>query len=177
MTLYDTSVETFDRALLSGKLLSNFPTKKTMSEKLEFRTSIEIDAHPEKVWEALINPEKTRQYMFGCEVISNWKPGDPVIWRGASDGVDYVVGSLKTFIPNKKLAFTVFDPNAGYEDKEENYLLSTYTLEAKNGSTLLSVSQGDFSKVEDGAKRHADSAGGWNMTLDALKKLTESDES
>lgn len=32
-----------------------------------------IKTTPEKLWDALINPEFTRQYWFGIEVKSDWK--------------------------------------------------------------------------------------------------------
>ena len=35
--------------------------------------SILINASPEKVWDALVNPDKVKQYMFGATLISNWR--------------------------------------------------------------------------------------------------------
>ena len=36
---------------------------------------ITIDAPIEKVWDALINPELTTQYMYGCVPLTDWKIG------------------------------------------------------------------------------------------------------
>ena len=50
--------------------------------ELIVKKSIKINSSASKVWQVLTNPELTKQYMFGCEIISDWKVGSPVIWRG-----------------------------------------------------------------------------------------------
>ncbi len=145
-----------------------------MSKDLTYHHSTEINAPIHKVWDALINPEMTKQYMFGCEVVSDWKVGSKVIWRGASDGTVYVVGNVVKFEPNSVLAMTSFDPNGDYEDIPENYLIAEYVLTHENGVTTLNISQSGFATVENGQKRHEEAAGAWGMTMDLLKKLLES---
>ena len=144
-----------------------------MKEGKYFETSIQINASIEAVWDALVNPEITRQYMYGCDVVSDWKPGSPVSWRGAADGVTYVVGKVVKFEPHSRLALTTFDPNAPYPDIPENHLVGTYELAHEDGVTTLSISQGDFASVADGENRWASAEGAWNMSLQALKKLLE----
>lgn len=53
---------------------------------LIIENEITINASIEKVWDALINPHKTKQYMFGCETVSDWKPGDSLLWKGTYEG-------------------------------------------------------------------------------------------
>lgn len=136
---------------------------------------IRIQAPPTAVWDALTNPTLTPAYMFGCEVLSEWKVGSTILWKGKEDGVLYVKGRIVTLEPEKKLAFTVFDPNASYEDIPANYLTATYTLEAAQGTTLLTVTQGDYAAVEDGAHRYRDTLaqGGWSSVLESIKNLLE----
>ena len=50
--------------------------------------------------------------MFGCELISDFKDGSAIIWKGASDNKVYVKGTIAGIKPGKLLQFTVFDPNA-----------------------------------------------------------------
>ncbi|GJM28493.1 MAG: ATPase [Cyclobacteriaceae bacterium] len=140
--------------------------------------SIIINAPVSTVWDALINPELTKQYMFGCEAKCSWKVGDPIEWIGSEDGVVYVKGSLVTFEPNKRFAFTVFDPHGSYADIPENYLTATYTLTPEGGNTHLNVIQGDYEKVAEGNKRYQDTMdqGGWNGVLESLKKIVETHE-
>lgn len=140
---------------------------------MDYKHTIIIKAEISKVWDALINPVLTKQYMFGCEAISDWKIGHRLIWRGAADGVHYVVGKVVEFQPNSILAFTVFDPHAGYADIPDNYLTSKYVLTYAKGETTVHISQGDYSKVEDGKQRFEEAAGGWEMAMQGLKKLLQ----
>jgi uncharacterized protein YndB with AHSA1/START domain len=39
------------------------------------RAQIKIHASQNRVWEALVNPEQIKKYMFDTEVISDWKEG------------------------------------------------------------------------------------------------------
>lgn len=61
-----------------------------MSKPLIITNSITINAPAEKVWDALINPEQTKKYMFGCETVSDWKPGSELLWKGHYEGNDMV---------------------------------------------------------------------------------------
>ncbi len=141
--------------------------------------TIEINAPKEVVWAALTEPEKTKIYMFGCETVSTWQPGSELLWRGYYEGQEivFVKGHIVSFEPNNKLEYTVFDPNGIIEDKPENYLNVTYTLTEAAGKTLLTVKQGDYTKVAEGEKRYTESYNngeGWQPILVEIKKLVES---
>jgi uncharacterized protein YndB with AHSA1/START domain len=145
---------------------------------LFIRNSITINAPASKVWDALVNPEQTRKYMFGCEAISDWRVGSPLIWKGVYEGKEmiFVKGQVVDIKPESFLAYTVIDPNSTIEDIPENYLTITYELTQDNGKTLFKVSQGDYSKVADGDRRYKDSSNngeGWNPILIEIKKLVE----
>jgi uncharacterized protein YndB with AHSA1/START domain len=47
------------------------------------KSSIMIDAPAAQVWDALVNPAAIKQYMFGTNVISDWKKGSSILWRGS----------------------------------------------------------------------------------------------
>ena len=49
------------------------------TENLIAKAEITINASIEKVWDALVNPEKIKQYMFGSDVISDFKEGSKII--------------------------------------------------------------------------------------------------
>src|SRR5574338_546827 len=142
-------------------------------DELIVKKQIKINSSASKVWEALINPELTKQYMFGCEIVSDWKVGSPVIWKGAADGKVYVKGTLLAIVTEKFLQFTVFDPNMGIEDIPSNYSTVTFGLSSENSQTILSVSQGDFTKLEEGEKRYNDTVTGWDSVLPKIKDLAE----
>ncbi len=150
-----------------------------MNQPLQVKNTITIDAPASKVWDALVNPEKTKIYMFGCETVSDWQPGSSLLWQGNFEGVDLVAvkGFIREIQPDKFLAYTVFDPNIGMEDIPENYLLVTYELSARDKQTLLTVTQSGFEKAADGERRYKEaynSGEGWNPILVAIKKLVES---
>jgi uncharacterized protein YndB with AHSA1/START domain len=148
-----------------------------MSAPLIVKNSIIINAPAAKVWDALVNPEQTKKYMFGCETVSDWKPGSELLWRGNYDGKDmvFVKGNIVEITPEKFLSYTTIDPNSGIEDIPENYLTVTYDLNEENGQTVLTTTQGDYSTVGEGEKRFRETlaGGGWQPILDGIKKLVE----
>ena len=140
--------------------------------EMTYEQTVFILAPIDKVWDALTNPEITPQYMFGCAVVSDWTPGNSVVWKGAN-GQEYVKGEVVTFDPLKELAFTVFDPNAGYIDDPSNYLTTRYKISKQDGATRVDVSQGDYATVENGEKRFKESFVSWELTLKTLKRILE----
>ena len=145
---------------------------------LFIKNGILINASPQKIWDALINPEKTKIYMFGCETVSDWKVGSQLLWKGNYEGKEmvFVKGDIFEIDDFKKLVYTVFDPNSTMEDIPQNYLTVSYELSVEDNQTLFSVTQGDYNKVAEGEKRYKDSYNngeGWNPILIQIKKLVE----
>ena len=151
-----------------------------MSQSLIVTNTIAIQASASKVWDALTNPQQTKKYMFGCETISDWKKGSPLLWSAMYEGKEtvFVKGTIKDIQPRKFLAYTTIDPNSAIEDIPENYLTVTYDLVEKNGETIFTVTQGDYSKVADSEKRYLEAYNngeGWNPILVQIKKLVEAE--
>jgi uncharacterized protein YndB with AHSA1/START domain len=147
-------------------------------EPLLIKNTITINAPADKVWNALTNPEETKKYMFGCETVSDWKPGSPLLWKGLHEGKEmiFVKGNIVSIDPGRYLAYTTIDPNAAMEDVPENYLTVTYELTPQENETVLTVTQGDYSKVAEGQKRYDESYNngeGWNPILVEIKKQVE----
>jgi uncharacterized protein YndB with AHSA1/START domain len=151
-----------------------------MSHPLIVTNTITIRASAAKVWDALTNPAQTKEYMFGCEALSDWKVGSPLIWKGNFDGVELVAvkGTIVEIQPGKFLAYTAIDPNnPSMPDLPENYLTVTYDLSEEGGETLLTATQGDYNTVADGENRykHTVDGGGWAPVLAGIKKLVETE--
>jgi uncharacterized protein YndB with AHSA1/START domain len=149
-----------------------------MSEPLFVKNEITISAPAAKVWDALVNPELTKQYMFGCETVSDWKIGSSLEWKGLYEGADmvFVKGEILEIQPEKFLTYSTIDPNSGIDDTSENYLRVTYALSAKGNDTLLEVTQGDYATVAEGDRRYQEAwnnGEGWNPILTEIKKLVE----
>ena len=148
-------------------------------EKLLIKNTITIQAPISKVWDALVNPEQTKKYMFGCETVSNWKVGSSLLWSANHEGKKtvYVKGHIVELEPEKYLAYTVFDPHGTIPDIPDNYLTVTYSLsENEVNQTTLTVTQGDYNSVADGERRYKEAYNngeGWNPILVQIKKLVE----
>src|SRR6478752_3297481 len=134
----------------------------TMNKPLIIKNQIIIKASAIRVWEALINPEQTKKYMFGCETVSDWKKGSELLWRGSYEGKEmvFVKGTIEEIQPGKILVYTTFDPNSPMEDVAENYLHVTYDLKEEHEQTLVTVTQGDYNKVAEGERRYTESYNG-----------------
>ncbi len=144
--------------------------------QLIVRDEIVFNAPKSKVWDMLINPTITKQYMFGTEVLSDWGIGDPVIWKGKTESgedITHVKGEVVRYDPENEVAFTMLDPNSGIEDIPENYVELSYTLEEVEEGTKLTITQGDYATVKQGESRMSDSAKGWGMVLPLMKEIAE----
>ncbi len=146
-----------------------------MSDPLFTRYTVDIDASPAAVWAMLTDPQLTKQYMFGCEAVTDWRVGSPLQWKGQYEGRDmvFVVGHVVTFEPYTRLAYTTFDPNGTLEDSPRNYVTMTCTLTPRPGGTRLELTQGDFATVDQGAKRFADAKQGGSDILEKMKAVAE----
>jgi uncharacterized protein YndB with AHSA1/START domain len=144
-------------------------------------STIAINAPISQVWDALVNPEKTKVYMFGCAAITDWRIGSPLLWIGVFDGVEItaVKGTVVRYEPEILLEYTVFDPNSTMTDVPENYLHVIYALRTENNQTILEVQQGDFTKVADGERRYQETYNGgegWNPILKVIKEMLEGEQ-
>lgn len=146
-----------------------------MSKTFIIKEEVIFKADVKEVWNLLINPEMTKQYMYGCELISDWSIGSEVLWKGKTeDGqeVVYVKGKVLEYEEGKKVVSTTFDPNSGMADIPANHVELSYELEQMDEGTKLTIIQGDFYGAEDGEKRYNDSKGGWSgMVIPLMKKL------
>ncbi len=149
-----------------------------MSDILEIKNSIAFQAPATKVWDVLTKPEYTQVYMFGCETVSDWSKGSPLLWKGNYEGAEmiFVKGTILEIKPPFLLQYSTIDPNADIEDIPENYLHVTYELAESNAQTLLTVTQGNYATVADGERRYVEALNngeGWNPILLEIKKLAE----
>jgi uncharacterized protein YndB with AHSA1/START domain len=53
-----------------------------MSKGFVAHATTAIKAPVDSVWEALVNPAMIRQYFFGTEVVSVWREGSLIRWKG-----------------------------------------------------------------------------------------------
>jgi uncharacterized protein YndB with AHSA1/START domain len=132
--------------------------------------STTIHAPASDVWDALVNPEKIRKYMFGTNVSSNWKEGSPIVWKGEWKGKAYEdKGVIRRLRPQHVLEYTHFSPLAGQPDKPENYHTVTIELSEAGAETRVTLAQDN--NPTDEARAHSEK--NWSAMLRALKQLLE----
>ncbi len=142
-----------------------------MNTSLVAQAFITVNASPAKVWEALINPDMIKQYLFGTEAVSDWKVGSSITYKGVWEGKHYEdKGMVLEVIPEKLLVSTYWSNMSGVPDIPENYKKVTYALTpAEGGGTTLTIIQ-DNNTTEE-SKAHSE--GNWRMVLEGLKKVVE----
>jgi uncharacterized protein YndB with AHSA1/START domain len=142
--------------------------------ELFIRKSIEINASPEALWRVLTDNTLIQQYMFGCVAETDWKPGSPLLWKGAADGKLYVKGSVVGVEEPHRLEYTVIDPNnPAVPDIPANYLTMIYEIREQGEASVFEIIQGDYSKVAEGQKRYEDTLKGNDYILVKIKELAE----
>ena len=143
-----------------------------MSQDLIAKASVTVDAATQKVWEALINPEQIKQYMFGTTVKSDWAEGSPITWKGEWEGKSYEdKGTLLKVEPGEVLQYSHFSPLSGMPDEPESYHTVTIQLSKDGDQTRVSLEQDKNSSEEE--RDHSQK--NWESMLQELKKLLEKD--
>ena len=132
--------------------------------------SLHIDAPESEVWKVLTDPAKIKKYMFGADVISDWKAGSPVAIRGMwKDKPFEDKGKVLEVDPGRRLVYTHYSPLSGLPDVPENYHTITITLVARGTETDLTLSQDNNATEEE--KSHSEA--NWMMMMQGLKKVAE----
>ena len=130
----------------------------------------EVYAPASRVWAALTDPAVIERYMFGARVVTDWKPGSSIVWKGEYEGKPFEdKGEILEVEPEHRLKLTHFSPLSGDEDVPENYHTVTYELETDNGTTHVSLSQDNNPSAE--AAEH--SRANWEKMLSGLKATVE----
>ncbi|MGK6353551.1 SRPBCC family protein [Parapedobacter sp. DT-150] len=129
-----------------------------------------INAPAENVWDALVDSQKNKEFMFGATVASDWKEGSAISWKGEMNGKEYEdKGIILETIPGKKLQYTHYSPLSGLPDIPEHHHTVTIELTEQSGKTAVTLTQGKNRSEEE----QKESAKNWAIMLDSLKKVVE----
>lgn len=132
--------------------------------------NIIINAAPSVVFDALTNSEKILQYFPLNEVISDWKVGSEVLFKGTVNGADFTdYGKIEQLTPNKIFQYTYWSDNHGTERTPENHLTICYSLSATEQGTQLKMEHKNLISAE----MHAQMLGVWDFLLSSLKDYAE----
>jgi uncharacterized protein YndB with AHSA1/START domain len=139
--------------------------------KSSFVYVIYIRTTPEKLWDALLKPEFTREYWYGITQESAWTPG--ASWKMVfPDGTVADTGEIVEVEKPKRLVIrwrNEFRP----ELKAEGYSVCTMELEPADGAVRLMIRH----EIEKPGARLIDAvSGGWPKILSSLKSMLETGE-
>jgi len=130
-----------------------------------------IRSTPEKIWEALTQPEFTRQYWFGMHLDSDFKPGSP--WKLVfENGGTADAGEVLESDPPRRLVLSwrnEFRP----ELTAEGFARASFDIEPAEGSVKLTVVH-EIDQADSKLIRAV--SGGWPGILASLKSLLETGE-
>lgn len=130
----------------------------------EFVYTTYIRSTPENVWQAITNPEFTRQY-WGHGNISDWKKGST--WKHETqDGQVRIIGQVLESHPPKRLVLTWADPRDTADDSKV-----TFEIEQIEDMVRLNVVHGGF---KPGSTMSTKVSVGWPRVLSSLKTYLES---
>lgn len=130
----------------------------------------QVQASPDQVWRVLLDPVSVREYMFGAEVVTDWLPGSPILFRGVWQGSPYEdKGVILDVDEPLLLRYTHYSPLGGAPDVPASYHTLTFALEPIPLGTRLTLTQDNNATVE--AAEH--SAGMWLQLVDAVRTIAE----
>jgi len=145
--------------------------KHTLEDKtMEKVFEIYIKTTPERLWQAITDPEMRAKYNFGVGVESDWTPGSRYVAGSANASGLLVQGENLEVDPPRRLVQS-FDALWGEDVKHEGTSRVTWEIEPVEDSCRLTV-------IHDQLREGANSQlyGGWPMILSGLKTLLETGE-
>lgn len=133
--------------------------------------TINIKATPSKVWDALTNPAIIKKWLFGTDVISDWKIGSEILFTGNYQGTDYRdKGTILQFEKEKTFKYNYWSGFSGLPDNPENYSVIAFMLSPADSGTELTLTQNNFPT----GTAYEHTAQNWTATLALMKNITES---
>jgi uncharacterized protein YndB with AHSA1/START domain len=126
----------------------------------------------EKLWQALLEPEFTKQYWCGTWQECDWKVGSK--WTVyAPDGRIADNGEVVEIVPNKKLVLT-WQNHLKKEMEAEGHSRLTYELEQQGDMVRLTLTH---TIEKTGSLLIGAVSQGWPAILSSLKSMLETGES
>jgi uncharacterized protein YndB with AHSA1/START domain len=144
--------------------------EKETEQQMEKIFEIYIRTTPERLWEAITDPQIRAKYNFGAGVTSDWKPGSLLQMGSPSAGGLLGEGEVIEADPPRRLVHTLV---ALWSDdvKAEGATRVTWEIEAVGDSCRLLLTH---DQLREGANNQI--FGGWPMILSGLKTWLETGE-
>jgi uncharacterized protein YndB with AHSA1/START domain len=142
--------------------------KRRLEDPMEKVFEIYIRTTPERLWQAITDPEIRSKYNFGARIISDWTPGSRFEMSAAKANGPLGEGEILEVDPPRRLVQTMV---ALWSDdvKSEGTSRITWEIEPIGDSCRLIVTH---DQLREGA--NPELYGGWPMILSGLKTWLES---
>ena len=144
--------------------------KRRLEDTMEKVFEIYIRTTPERLWEAITDPEIRSKYTFGARIVSDWTPGSRYEMAVPSGEGLLGEGEILEVEPPRLLVQSM---RALWSDdvRSEGTSRITWEIEQVGDSCRLTVTH---DQLRDGA--HGEIYGGWPMILSGLKTWLETGE-
>ena len=133
---------------------------------------IYIRTTPERLWQALVDPELTRRYYYGCRFEGAVAAGEKYAMR-ADDGTAAIEGTITEAEPFRRLV-TTFQARFRPGTAEEPPSRVTWEITPLGDVCRLSMVHDD---LHGSPQTYAATAGGWPVLISSLKSLIETGDS
>jgi uncharacterized protein YndB with AHSA1/START domain/DNA-binding transcriptional ArsR family regulator len=166
--IYERWIEKFERQRLHAVHDLKKRAEETTMDKPGFVYVTYIAAPPEKLWNALTDPQVTRHY-WQAENVSDWQPGSR--WEHRRTDVArtlLLAGKVIESDPPRRLVLTWADP--ADEAHESSHSRVTFEIEPYRGGTRLAVTH---DRLEPHSEMLEGISEGWPKVLSSLKSLLE----
>jgi uncharacterized protein YndB with AHSA1/START domain len=144
--------------------------KQRLESPMEKIYEIYIRTTPERLWDAITDPEIRSKYNFGAGVTSDWKVGSRFAMGSAQAGVELGEGEILEIDPPRRLVHTLV-ALWGDDVKSEGASRVSWEIVQVEDSCHLTVTH---DQLREGANDQL--YGGWPMILSGLKTWLESGE-
>jgi uncharacterized protein YndB with AHSA1/START domain/DNA-binding transcriptional ArsR family regulator len=128
-----------------------------------------IKTTPERLWEAITDPEQRKRYSFGVETHSDWSAGSE--YTAAVPGVVDIASGTNLQVDPPRLLVQTFDALWSEDVRAQGTTRVTWEIEPVGTSCRLTVTHDQLP-----AQANAELYGGWPMILSGLKTLLETGE-
>ena len=128
-----------------------------------------IKTSPERLWQAIIDPEQRRKYSFGVETHSDWSPGST--YSADVPGVVDIASGTNIEVDPPRLLVQTFDALWSDEVRAQGTTRVTWEIEPVGTSCRLTVTHDQLPP-----SANSELYGGWPMILSGLKTLLETGE-
>ncbi|MCW7491938.1 SRPBCC domain-containing protein [Leptospira sp. 2 VSF19] len=145
-------------------------TTNQMNHNLTLSLTKTIPSSLERIWEILTTPKYIKQYLYDTDVISEWKEGSSLIFKGVWEGTPYEEkGKIIVLQRPQTFKYSYFSEFFGLPDLPENYSIIENKLTFADGFVTIHLTQTGFT-AED---RREHSLQSWKQCLDIIEGIAK----